>query len=500
MSEGRVYIIGAGPGDWKLMTLRAAECIGMADVIVYDRLVDDKAISMARPEAEFVYVGKMPHCHTVPQEEINRILVSRALEGKKVARVKGGDPFVFGRGGEEAEALLKEGIDFEIIPGVTSAVSVPAYAGIPVTHRDYSSSLHIITGHERADGQGRKINYELLAELEGTLVFLMGVKSLPDITASLIKHGKDASTPAAVIENGTTVRQRTVCGTLGDICRAASEAGIQSPAVVVVGRVVELKDRLAWFGRGPLAGKRVLVTRSRQQAGVLSRRIEELGGEAIELPAIAVAEAGQMQAVDAALERLEEYRWLVFTSTNGVGFFLGRMREKKIDIRKLSGIGLCAVGEATAAELAKNGLNADYIPRAYTTEELASGLAGMVKPGERVLLARSDIAGEGLCEILADNGIQYDDVAVYRTILADEANSRAMELLESGGIDYITFTSSSTVRGFVGMAGTEKIGKARVVCIGPVTAETAREKGIDVWAVADRYTIDGLVDVLLGGL
>ncbi len=500
MSEGRVYIIGAGPGDCKLMTLRAAECIERADVIVYDRLVDDKAISLARPEAELIYVGKMPHCHTVPQEEINRILVSRAAEGKKVARVKGGDPFVFGRGAEEAEALFREGIDFEIIPGVTSAVSVPAYAGIPVTHRDYSSSLHIITGHESGDGQGGKINYELLAGLEGTMVFLMGVKSLPDITASLMKYGKDASTPAAVIENGTTARQRMVCGTLGDICRVASESEIQSPAVAVIGRVVELKDRLKWFGKGPLAGKRVLVTRSGYQASMLSKKIEELGGEAIELPAIRIEEAGEPEALDAVLERLGEYRWLVFTSTNGVSFFLKGMREKGIDIRTMAGIRLCAVGGATAAELAENGLNADYIPEHYTTEELAKGLADMVKPGERVLLARADIAGDGLSQVLADNGIEYDDVAVYRTVIPDERSSRAMELLESGGIDYITFTSSSTVNGFVRMAGTQKAGDARVVCIGPVTAEAARRQGIDVWAVADKCTIDGLVDALVGGL
>jgi len=495
--RGKVYIIGVGPGDYKLMTLKAVECMGKADVIVYDRLVGTKILSFAKDNAELVYVGKTPDCHTLTQDEINKVLVQKALEGKTVARVKGGDPFMFGRGGEEAETLRENGMEFEIVPGVTSAIAVPAYSGIPVTHRDFCSSLHIITGHEKPGRENSFIDYEALAKLEGTLVFLMGIKNLPEICSRLIKYGKDRTTPAAVIEKGTTVLQRKVTGTLEDIADRAEEAGIKSPAVTVIGKVVNLGDKLEWRPKGGLAGKRVIVTRSRKQASKLVRMIEDLGGEAVEFPTIKIAEPPDYEPLDKALDNLGSYNWLVFTSVNGVTSFMARMRARGIDIRRLWGIKLCAVGEATAEELAKVGLIADYIPHSYTTAELLKGLPELVKPGEKVLLARADIADKELSEGLKRNSLDVEDIVVYRTLLDSPCGHETIDFLETA--DFVTFTSSSTVKNFVSIIGRENINKlsgARVVCIGPVTMQTAQELGLSVSAMADVYTIDGLVDKL----
>ncbi|MDP4183081.1 MAG: uroporphyrinogen-III C-methyltransferase, partial [Bacillota bacterium] len=325
---GKVYILGAGPGDDRLITLKAAECIGKADAIVYDRLVGSSVLGLAKNNAELINVGKMPDFHAIPQDEINEILVKKAEEGKIVARVKGGDPFVFGRGGEEAEFLHENGIEFEIIPGVTSAVAVPAYGGIPVTHRDHCSSLHIITGHERPGKESSFINYEALSKLEGTIVFLMGVKNLQIICKNLIECGKESSTPAAVIEKGTTIDQRVVVGTLADIENKVHDAKIQSPAVTVIGSVVGLRERLNWFPKGKLAGKRIIVTRAREQASSLVSSIRDLGGETVEFPTIRIEEPSNFSQFDKVLENIRDYNWIVFTSVNGVKGFFGRMRVK----------------------------------------------------------------------------------------------------------------------------------------------------------------------------
>lgn len=500
VKTGKVYILGVGPGDYKLMTLKAAECIEKADVIVYDRLVNSKILRFAKQNAEFIYVGKKPDHHAVPQDGINEILVQKAMEGKTVARVKGGDPFMFGRGGEEAEVLVEKGIEFEIIPGVTSAISVPAYAGIPVTHRDYCSSLHIITGHEKPGKETSFIDYEALAKVEGTLVFLMGVKNLTEISSNLIKYGKDSSTPAAVIEKGTTSSQRTVTGTLESIAGVVSEAGIRSPAVTVIGGVVNLKEKLHWFPKGKLAGKSVLVTRSRDQASRLVQVIEDMGGEAIEFPTIKIAEPLDYSLFDKALFSLGTFNWLVFTSVNGVTSFFQRMKTKKIDIRNLWGVKICAVGEATAAELEKHGLASDFMPGNYTTSDLLDGLLKRIKPGEKVLLARADIGSEELSEGLRENNVDFEDLAVYRTLIESPHKEEVIKLLEENSLNFVTFTSSSTVRNFVSIIGKENLNKlinTKVVCIGPVTEQTAKELGLNVSAVADIYTIDGLINKLL---
>lgn len=500
MNKGKVYIIGVGPGDYKLITLKAVECIRKADVVVYDRLINNKILGYAKEDAELVYVGKLPDCHAVPQEKINEILVNKALEGKNVARVKGGDPFVFGRGGEECESLYENGIEFEVIPGVTSSIAVPAYAGIPVTHRDYCSSLHIITGHERPDKDESLLDYEVLAKLTGTLVFLMGVKNLPDISSNLIKHGKDKSTPAAVIEKGTTSGQRTVVGTLEDIAGKVAQAGIKSPAVTVIGRVVSLKEKLSWFRSGPLAGKRIIVTRAREQASKLVERIEELGGEAVEFPVIKIAEPENYSHFDMVLDNIQSYSWIVFTSVNGVLSFFNRMKSRRIDIRNLWGARLCAVGEATSEQLNSLGLNVDYVPQKFTTADLLEGLLKLIEPGQKVLLARADIANPELSEGLKNKGVSCEDLVVYRTMPGGANRDEVLSLLEGGKVDFITFTSSSTVRNFVSAIGEDKLDMlsgAKVVCIGPVTAVTAEDMGIKVASVADVYTIDGMIEKII---
>jgi len=497
---GKVYITGVGPGDYKLVTLKAIECISKADAIVYDRLVSDRILGFARNDAELIYVGKMPGHHAVPQHKINDILVEKAVMGKTVARVKGGDPFVFGRGGEEAEALRENGIEFEIIPGVTSAVAVPAYAGIPVTHRDFCSSFHIITGHERPDKENSLVNYKELAGLSGTLVFLMGVKSLPEICRSLIKHGKDRRTPAAVIEKGTTSEQRKITGTLEDIALKVHEAGVKSPAITVIGDVVSVNDKLDWFPRGKLAGRKVIVTRSREQASKLVDKIEELGGMAIEFPTIKIENPEDFAHFDYILERLPEYEWLVFTSENGVKAFFDRMRTKRIDIRTLAGVKLAAIGEATMEALKKYGLYVDYVPEKYTSNELLKGFPPPRGVGSKILLARGNLADKAILEGLGAKGYETEDLTVYRTVAGDGRKEYILEMIEEGGIDFITFTSSSTVRNFVSILGPENIDKIagiKVVCIGPVTANTAEECGITVAAVADVYTIEGLVEKLV---
>ncbi|HEY9063043.1 MAG TPA: uroporphyrinogen-III C-methyltransferase [Pseudobacteroides sp.] len=494
--KGMVYILGAGPGDYGLLTIKAADCISKADVIVYDRLVNASILSLAKKDAEFINVGKMPNHHSVPQDIINKILLDKAMEGKVVARVKGGDPFVFGRGGEEAEVLQKNSIEFEVVPGITSAVAAAAYAGIPVTHRDYCSSLHIITGHEKPGRDVSFIDYEVIAKLEGTLVFLMGMKNLNEICSNLIKFGKAGITPAAVIERGSTIEQRVIIGTLQDISEKVKKSSVKSPAVTVIGNVVNLRERLNWFPKGKLAGKRVIVTRAREQASSLVEEIRKLGGEAVEFPTIRIEEPLDYEHFDRVLGNLKWYKWIVFTSVNGVRAFFKRMRALKIDIRSLWEIRIGAVGEATAIELSAMGLIADFIPADYTTKELLKGLVGLINKGEKVLLPRTDIANKELSEGLKENNIDFEELTVYRTVTEASMKDAVHELLVQSRVDFITFTSSSTVRNFVKLLGNENLGllsTIKTVCIGPVTSETAKESGLNVSAVADKYTIDGLI-------
>lgn len=499
--KGLVYLIGAGPGDPKLITVKGLACIKSADTIVYDRLAGDRLLAFARPGTELIYVGKSPERHTLKQNEINQLLVQRASQGKTVARLKGGDPFVFGRGGEEAEALFEAGIPFEIIPGVTSAIAAPAYAGIPVTHRGFTSTLAIITGNEDPLKEDSGIQWEKLATGAGTLVFLMGMSNLPAIARRLIEHGRPPRTPAALIRWGTRPEQQTLTGTLADIAEKAAGAGFSNPSVIVVGEVVSLREKLGWYEHKPLFGKRVLVTRSREQASALSEAIENLGGEPLEFPTIAVTDPVDYKPLDQAIDGLGSFNWVIFTSVNGVAYFFNRLRSLRKDIRSLAGSRICAIGPKTREALERYGLLVEYVPGQYRAEEIAAGLEGKLTAGERVLLPRADIARKALAEALTEMGALVTDVAAYRTVMGGDDSAEIIKKLGRGEIHAVTFTSSSTVQNFVKMMKAPHLktllGNVTVACIGPVTADTARDLGLKVDVVAGEYTIEGLVQAIL---
>jgi len=500
MRQGIVYLIGAGPGDPKLITLRGQECAARADVVVYDRLVSLKIVAQARPDAELIYVGKSPERHTLTQDEINRVLAEKAGEGKTVARLKGGDPFVFGRGGEEAEYLRELGIGFEVVPGITSAIAAPAYAGIPVTHRDFTSSFAVITGHEDPTKIDSSIAWDKLSTGSGTLVFLMGMENLGYIVSRLVDNGRSPNTPVALIRLGTRPEQEVLTGTLGDIGERAGGAGFKSPVVIIVGDVVSLREKLQWFEKRPLFGKRVLVTRTREQASLLAAAVEELGGEAWEFPVIKIGPPSSWELLDRALDSLQSYRWVVFTSANGVEQFLKRLTATGGDIRSLYGAKIGAIGPKTAECLQGFGLKVDYVPAEFRAEAVAEGLLRQISAGDRVLLPRAEVAREVLPQLLADAGVRVDEVPVYRTVTGDGNVGRVLELLRHRLIHVVTFTSSSTVRNLVQMIGQENLpllSGVTLACIGPVTADTVRELGMEPSVVARTYTIDGLIQAIL---
>lgn len=490
MKLGKVYLVGAGPGEPALITQKGLSCLKEADVIIYDRLIDQRLLELA-PQAEKVYMGKTPPTDARAQGEINRLLIAKARQGKIIVRLKGGDPYVLGRGGEEAEALSRAGIPFEVVPGVTSAVAVPAYAGIPLTHRQMSSSFAVITGHEA--GGKQNINWEKLATAVDTLVFLMGMKNLPQIAARLIKYGRPPNTPVAVIKNGTTPEQETVVGTLKDIATKVREHHLSPPAVIVVGEVVRLREKLRFFDNQPLFGKHVLVTRASHQAGRLSQLLAERGAKVIELPTIAIKRLASHK-LDDAIAKLSTYHWLVFTSVNGVNTFFERLSELNFDARALSGLKVGAIGPATAQALKSRGITADYVPEVYSSEGFIAGLKAKQVRGKRFLLLRSDIADKRLPEGLTQLGAEVEGLAIYRTIPQPKAVSQAKRLFRSEQIDIITFTSPSTVSNLVRVLGNElKISKAKIACIGPKTADAASKAGLKVDIVAREHTIPALV-------
>lgn len=441
MKTGKVFLVGAGPGDPGLITQKGLDCLARADVVIYDRLLDERCLEAAPPEAERIYVGKAASEHTLEQAEINRLLVAKAGEGKTVVRLKGGDPFVFGRGGEEAEALARAGIPFEVVPGVSSAVAVPAYAGIPVTHRGLASSFAVVTGHEDPGKPGSSINWEKLATGVDTLVFLMGMQNLPEIVAKLIEHGRSPATSVAVVKDGTRPEQKTVVGTLGDIVRRVTEQGLGPPAVAVVGEVVRLREKLRWFDNRSLSGRRVLVTRARRQASALSQLLLERGAQPVEVPAIDIRPVNESTEMDRAIKGLGGYQWVVFTSVNGVEAFFGRMHRFGLDSRALAGVRVAAIGPATAKALESEGIVADFCPEAYTSEGLLAGLKPLGLAGKRVLLARADIADRALGEGISRLGGHVDEVIAYRTVAAPDAGARLKAVLAEGSIDAITFTT-----------------------------------------------------------
>ncbi len=501
--SGKVYLVGAGPGDPSLLTLKGLWCLQEADVIVYDRLIGEYLLALCREDAELIYVGKATDRHTLPQEEINRLLVEQARAGRVVCRLKGGDPFVFGRGGEEAAELAAEGIPFEVVPGVTAAVAAPAYAGIPVTHRDFASAFMVATGHRRKDAnQGAEAGGPNPPAANCTAVFLMGYENIRAIVRNLLAGGWSKDTPAALVHWGTRAEQKAVTGTLGDIEERAREAEIGPPSILIAGRVVDLKKLLGWRERQPLFGKRILITRALRQAHGFARKIMQLGGEPVCLPTIALVPPEDYAPLDHALARLPEYDWVVFTSANGVNFFMQRLQELKIDIRKLRGE-IAAIGPATAAALSRFGLQVAYRPGEYRAEALLEGLGKMIPAGSRVLLPRAAEAREVLPEGLRSQGIRVEVVPVYKTVPAGAMYKAVVqELLKDGRIHILTFTSSSSVRNFASLFADEDMNRllerSRVACIGQVTAETARSLGMRVDTVAREYTIDGLLESIAG--
>jgi uroporphyrinogen III methyltransferase/synthase len=545
---GKVYLIGAGPGDPGLITVAGLQRLKEADVIVYDRLVSQALLHEAQPDAELIFVGKVAG-DSHDQEAINRLLVEKAREGKRVVRLKGGDPFVFGRGGEEAEALRAEAIQFEVVPGVTSAVAVPAYAGIPVTHRGLASTFAVITGHEACPEPGRRdpekpessIDWAKLATAVNTLVFLMGTKTLPEIAEKLVEHGRSPETPAAVIRWGTTPEQQTVVGILADIASRVEEAGITPPAITVVGEVVRLREKLSWFEDRPLFGKRVLITRTRRQASVLARLLAEEGAIPIELPAIEIEPAAAAEAMGAAIDELKSgrYAWAAFTSANAVDLWFEHLRERGLDARAFTGTKVAAIGPATAEALRERGIVSDLVPDEYVAEAVVEALlprlAKTPLPARpealegssgattsRILVPRAEGARPELVDGLRAAGAEVDEVTLYRAAVPERAPSEALSMLRDGAIDIVTFTSSSTIRNLAAMlngalpvilsddhartrnsaisqrnpggeAASARARRPLVACIGPITAKTAEELGLRVDVVATEYTVEGLV-------
>jgi uroporphyrinogen III methyltransferase/synthase len=490
---GKAYLIGAGPGDPGLLSVRAVELLGACDVVLYDRLVPPAALE-GTGDAELVYVGKEPGRPSMPQAEINAKLVELVREGKTVVRLKGGDPFVFGRGGEEAEALAEAELAFEVVPGITAGVAAPAYAGIPVTHRDGASAVAFVTGHEDPEKPESALDWDALAAFPGTLVFYMGVKNLERIAWSLVEAGRSEGEPAAVIERGTTNRQRVVTGTLGEIAARVAEAGIKPPALTVVGAVADLRDELAWFERDrPLLGRTVVVTRARAQASTLARRLSDLGAEVVAAPVITTTPLPP-EEVDSALGPLDRYDLICITSQTAIDPFFAALRRQGLDARALSVARVATIGRATAAALAERGIDADIVPGRQVAEGLVEALAGEELDGRRTLVARAAEGRDLLPDALRERGAEVDVVALYRTVplppsrVALDAAARA---------DYVTFTSSSTVRYFVEAIGDAFPREARIVSIGPATSATARELGIEVHVEAARHDVDGLLTALL---
>ncbi len=495
--KGVCYLVGAGPGDPGLATIRARALIAEADVIFYDYLSNPALLSWAREEAEIIYVGKKAGEHTLPQSEINQAIVERTRQGLRVVRLKGGDPFVFGRGGEEAQALRAAGVPFEVVPGVTSAVAGPAYAGIPVTHREHCSQLTILTGHEDPTKEATSLDYARLAATPGTKVLLMGVERIRTISSELLRHGMPPGTPVALVRWATTGRQQTLSSTLGFVADDVEQTGFQPPAVVILGDVAGLRDELAWFEkRRPLLGQRIVVTRTRKKAGQLAETLRALGADAIELPVIRIEPPTDQRALEEAVTDAHTYDWLVFTSSNGVDAFFEKFYAKFDDARSLGGVRIAAIGPATAERVRHYRFAVDLLPKSFVAEEVAREFAAQGGVEHlKLLLPRAEAARDVLPEELEAMGGIVDCVTAYRTVAAPPPPPHVLRQLEDGA-DWVTFTSSSTVENFLALGLPWPEG-ARAASIGPVTSATLRKHNIEPAIEALRHDIPGLVEALL---
>lgn len=501
--KGRVYLLGSGPGDPGLLTIKGREVLGRADVVIYDYLANQVFLAYANESAELIYVGKKAGCHTMGQEEINRLIVEKARSGLTVVRLKGGDPFIFGRGGEEAQELVKAGVSFEIIPGITSAISVPAYAGIPLTHRDFTSTVAFVTGHEDPTKEKSNIAWDKLATGVGTLVFLMGVGNLLNIATKLIEHGRSPDTAVAVIYRGTVPEQKTLVGTLGNIAGKVKSGGMKPPAIILVGEIVALREELNWFENRPLFGKKIVVTRAREQASGFLAALTDLGAECIEFPTIEVVPPKSWSDLDRAIHSLGNYQWLLFTSVNGVKYFFKRLEALGKDVRELKGVKVGAIGPKTAEAVRQKGIRPDLVPSEYRAEAVVEDLRERGVHKAKILLPRAAQAREILPDELQKMGAQVDVISAYETVMPARDTERVREMLEKGEIDMVTFASSSTVNNFLEMFGTDAellrtwMSSVAVACIGPITAETAREKGFPVTLSPSDFTIEALTHAIV---
>lgn len=500
MNKGIVYLIGAGPGDPGLLTIKGRDCLAMADVVVYDHLAGSELLDYAGNASEIIYVGKQAGRHAMEQSKINALLVKKAGKGRVVVRLKGGDPFLFGRGAEEALELSKAGIPFEIVPGVTAATGASAYAGFPLTHREHNSVVSLVTGHEDPTKKESAVDWNALAAGGGTLVFYMGVKNLPNIARKLIDAGRSPGTPAALIQWGTLPEQRVLEETLENISDRARKAKMTPPCILVVGEVVGLREQLNWFEARPLFGKTIMITRSRKQASELGGKLALLGARVLSMPTIRFEPPDDDTPLKDVISTLSGFDWIVFTSVNGVDYFFSVLQDEGYDSRRLAFCKVCCIGPGTAASLAGHGIKADLIPLRFTSRAVFGALSQLENlKGKHILLPRADISGRDLPDLLGALGAEVTDIAVYRT-LPGTPPPEVIEALEAGEVDMVTFTSSSTAENFASIVR-DKLGdlpdSISYVSIGPETSRAARKQGIEIAAEAKEHTIDGLVNTLL---
>ncbi len=499
---GKVYLVGAGPGDAGLLTLRGAELLRRADVVVYDSLVNRELLALAPEAAEIIFGGKRPRDRAIPQEELNQLLAEKAKAGKTVVRLKGGDPYIFGRGGEEAARLHQDGVPFEVVPGISSIIAAPSYAGIPLTHREHCSSFTVITGHEDPDKDESALDWERVAREPGTKVLLMGVERIGKIAAALEANGLPADTPAAMVRWGTMGRQQTITATLGTLAAKVAKADFKAPAVTVIGTVSTLRDTLNWYENRPLFGQRVVVTRNRREAGKLSGQLRELGAEVLEIPTIKILPPTRNESLIEAITGIGSYDWIIFTSANGVEHFFDYFFKAFRDVRDLGSVRFAAVGPATAKKLREFHLNIDLMPETYTAAATAKAmLAAQNVENISVLLARAESANPELPRLLEDKGAIVDDIAFYKTEPETADRNGAADDFEENSADWITFASSSAVRNFDARFGLAKRcadnPKLKLASIGPETTKALKELGLKPTAKAKEHTIDGLAAALL---
>ena len=492
-AQGKVWLVGAGPSDPGLLTLKGKQVLEQAEVVVYDALAGQGILSMIPGKARRIYVGKRSSRHTMSQEGINELLVKEALAGRRVVRLKGGDPFLFGRGGEEVEALVRNGIPFEIVPGITSAVAVPAFQGIPVTHRELCSSLHIVTGHKRA-GASYDIDFEALVRAGGTLVFLMGAAALGDICRGLLEGGMRPDTPAALLMEGTTAHQKRITATVSTLEEEAGKREIRTPALIVVGEVCALADRFSWYEKLPLAGVKVALTRPGERMAAMALRLRALGAEVLETPAIRIVKREHNIPLLKAFQEIDSFQWLVFTSPAGVRIFFEEMKAAGVDIRRLGRIRIAVIGRGSARELKKRGICPDLVPEIYDGAHLGKALAGETRPGDRILIPRAAAGNQELIQALSGRAIE--DIPIYDTVYEEESYVNWKDELEDRRTDYVMFTSASTVKGFVRMAGSIDFSAVRAICIGAQTRQAADAAGMRTWQ-AEKAETDSMIDCLL---